>query len=457
VSSSATIKPDWFTAFDHKDSDLMKRILVLAILAGCIASASAATSNNVANLRVRWQVKIGSIADTAPVVAGNTLYITATDGTTYAVDTTSGRILWRFATQGPKITTSVPAYDPATHALYVGGVDGMVHRLDPGSGREVRADGFPEQITLAPQTEKNASPLHVANGYLYAQTSGYIGDAPPYVGHVVAIHLSDGSKHVFNVLCSSHRELIEPQTCAAQRAGLWSRAGVVVDPDASMGGRIYVATGNAPFDASAGNYGDSILSLSNDATQLIGYLTPPNYNDLEADDLDVGSSSPAMLPRQPDSATPLLAVQGGKDSVLRLFDRTHLDGLHPPLQTITLDSLLFSIPGVWTDHTGTTYVFIGITDGVHAYRLVTKNRVSRLVAGWHTTLELGREAASPIVSDGVLFLATNSGLLALDAQTGRRLGSSTAIGPIHWQIPVVAGGTVYCADQNGTLTAFSRN
>jgi hypothetical protein len=292
VSSSATIKPDWFTAFDHKDSDLMKRSLVLAILAGCIASASAATSNNVANLRVRWQVKIGSIADTAPVVAGNTLYITATDGTTYAIDTTSGRILWRFATQGPKITTSVPAYDPATHALYVGGVDGMVHRLDPGSGREVRADGFPEQITLAPQTEKNASPLHVANGYLYAQTSGYIGDAPPYVGHVVAIHLSDGNKHVFNVLCSSRRELIEPQTCAAQRAGLWSRAGVVVDPDAAMGGRIYVATGNAPFDASAGNYGDSILSLSNDATQLIGYLTPPNYNDLEADDLDVGSSSP---------------------------------------------------------------------------------------------------------------------------------------------------------------------
>jgi hypothetical protein len=46
--------------------------------------------------------------------------------------------------------------------------------------------------------------------------------------------------------------------------------------------------------------------------------------------------------------------------------------------------------------------------------------------------------------------------LALDAQTGRRLWSSTAIGPIHWQIPLVAGDTVYCADQNGMLTAFAR-
>ncbi len=412
--------------------------------------------SNVADLRVRWQIKLGSVADTAPLVAGNTLYITAKDGTTYAVDTTRGRILWRFATTGPKITTSVPAYDPATNALYVPGVDGMVHRLDPTSGREVREGGFPEQITLASQTEKNASPLRLANGYLYAQTSGYIGDATPYVGHVVAIRLRDGSKHVFNVLCSSHHDLIEPQICAAQRAGMWSRAGVVADPDASMQGRIYVATGNGPFNAAAGNYGDSILSLNDDATQLLGYLTPPNYDDLEAEDLDVGSSSPAMLPRQPDSATPLMAVQGGKDSVLRLFDRTHLDGLHPPLQTITIDSLLFSIPGVWTDRASTTYVVIGIADGVHAYRLVTKNRVSRLVTAWHTTLELGREAASPVVGDSVLFLATSSGLLALDAQSGRRLWSSDAIGPIHWQLPVVDGDTVYCADENGTLTAFSK-
>jgi outer membrane protein assembly factor BamB len=430
----------------------MKQLLALALVICCVA----VSPSNVTDLRVRWQVKLGAVADTTPIVAGNTLYVTAKDGTTYAVDTANGRILWRFATQGPKITTSVPAYDPATRALYVPGVDGMVHRLDPGSGREIREGGFPEQITLASQTEKNASPLRVANGFLYAQTSGYIGDATPYVGHVIAIHLSDGSKHVFNALCSSHHELIEPQTCAAQRAGMWSRAGVVVDPDPSMHGRIYGATGNGPFDAAAGNYGDTIVSLNDDATQLLGYLTPPNYNDLDAEDLDVGSSSPALLPRQPESATPLMAVQGGKDSVLRLFDRTHLDGLNPPLQTVAIAGLLFSIPGVWTDRTGATNVFLGLVDGVHAYRLVTKNRVSRLVATWHTALDLGREAATPVVSDGVLFLATSSGLLALDAQTGRRLWSSTAIGPIHWQIPLVAGDTVYCADQNGMLTAFAR-
>ena len=412
------------------------------------------TPGNVANLRVRWHVKLGTIADTAPLVVGNALYITGTDGTTYAIDTSNGRVLWRFETHGPNITTSVPAYDSAAHVLYVPGVDGMVHKLDPSSGRELRQNGFPEQITLAPETEKDASPLHVANGYLYAQTSGYYGDATPYVGHVVAIRLSDGSEHVFNVLCSGRHELIEPQSCSAQRAGMWSRAGVVVDPDPSMHGRIYVATGNGPFDASVGDYGDSILSLNEDATQLLGYLTPPDYKRLEDDDLDVGSSSPALLPPQPDSATPLMAVQGGKDSRLRLFDRAHLAGLHAPLQTIALADLLFSIPGVWTNR-GTTYVFVGIAEGVQAYRLVTKDRVSRLEAAWNATLDLGRGGASPVVADGVLFFATNDGLIALDARNGRRLWRSDAIGPIHWQIPVVDGGAVYCADENGTVTAFT--
>ncbi|HUN30262.1 MAG TPA: PQQ-binding-like beta-propeller repeat protein, partial [Alphaproteobacteria bacterium] len=117
----------------------MRRLLALALAICCLALSPGKGSA----LRVRWQVKLGAIADTAPLLAGGTLYITATDGTTYAVDAASERIEWRFATHGPKITTSVPVYDPATHALYVPGVDGMVHRLDPRTGRELREGGFP--------------------------------------------------------------------------------------------------------------------------------------------------------------------------------------------------------------------------------------------------------------------------------------------------------------------------
>jgi outer membrane protein assembly factor BamB len=236
---------------------------------------------------------------------------------------------------------------------------------------------------------------------------------------------------------------------------MWSRAGVVVDPDPAMHGQIYVATGNAPFDAAAGNYGDSILSLNADASRLLGYLTPSNQAELEANDLDVGSSSPALLPRQTVSATPLLAVQGGKDRVLRLFDRTHLPGLGAPLQRLSLAAELFSAPAVWTDRAGSAIVFVGIADGVHAYRLTTANRVSRLSEIWHADVPASREGSSPVVSNGVVFVATSGQLIALDAETGRRLWSSNALGPIHWQSPSIGDGAVYGSDQNGTLTAFA--
>src|SRR5271165_2636931 len=388
------------------------------------------TSANVTHLRQLWRVKLDDVADSAPIVVGGRLFQTAKNGTTYALDAASGRVLWRFATQGPKITTSVPAFDASGNALYVPGVDGFLHKLDPATGRESRGKGFPAQITMAPQTEKNASPLNVANGYLYAQTSCYIGDATPYVGHVIAIRLSDGAKHVFNTLCAGRHTLIEPQSCPQQRSGMWSRSGVVVDPDPSMNGQIYVATGNGPFNASDGDYGDSVLALSADAARLVGYYTPSNYAELESGDLDVGSSSPVMLPRQPNSSTPLMAVQGGKDSVLRLLDRTHLGGVGSTLGDIHFNGELFSAPAVRIDRNGAVWVLVGLGDGIGAYKLTTRNGTSRLVSAWHAGFAPVREGASPVISDGLVFAAASGSIVALDAQTGHQLWSHT-IGPIH--------------------------
>jgi outer membrane protein assembly factor BamB len=407
---------------------------------------------NVARLYERWHTMLGEVADSAPIVVRDRLYVTAKSGTTYAVDATQGRILWRFTTHGSNITTASPAFDPGTNALYVAGVDGALHRLDPADGRELRANGFPARITTAPETEKNASSLNIASGYLYAQTSGYFGDATPYVGHVVAIRLRDGRMHVFNVLCSDRHALIAPQSCGAQRAGMWSRAGVVVDPDAAGGGRIYVATGNGPFDRAAGAYGDSILALSADAGRLLASSTPSNAAELESSDLDVGSTSPALLPRQAHSTTPLLAVQGGKDSVLRLLDRTRLGR---ELQRIALGDELFSAPAAWNDARGTTWVFIGLGDGVHAYRVATRNGASRLESAWHAPLSGAREGASPVVADGVVFVATSGALIALDARNGERLWTGNAIGAIHWESPAVANGAIYCPDENGGVTAYA--
>jgi outer membrane protein assembly factor BamB len=403
-------------------------------------------------LKQLWQISLGDIADTSPIEFSGMLFATVHNGTTYGISAATGQKLWSFTTSGHGITTSEPAYDTSAGVLYAGGIDGKIHRLNPTSGVEDLSHGFPVTITLATGTEKDASPLDVANGYVYAQTSGYNGDAPPYVGHVVAIATSTGALHVFNTLCASQTTLINPSSCAQSDSGMWSRAGPVVDPDPLMGGAVFVATGNGLYAPASGDYGDSMLELKPDMSALTGYYAPSDALQLQQQDRDLGSTSPALLPRQATSTTPLMAVQGGKDDLLRLVDRANLTGASP-LQTIALDAHVFSAPAIFQSPGGPMYVYLGLPDGVYAYALTTMGGVSQLTQAWKANLTLGNEGTSPAVRAGVVYVAASGQLVALNATTGATLGSAT-IGGVHWESPMIARGVVYVTDENRNLTAF---
>lgn len=429
------------------------------------------TIANVGRLRARWQISLGTVADSTPIFLERVqfgrrflpmLFQTDKAGVTYGIDANSGRIVWRFATHGPNITTSTPAADPSGLAIYAPGVDGFVHKLSVRTGRELSAPGFPARITRMPQTEKDASALNVANGYLYATTSGYLGDAPPYVGHVVGVRLSDGATHVFNSLCSTLKTLPGPGSCPYNDSGIWSRGGAVVDPDPAMSGAVFAATGNGRFDANAGgdNYGDSVLGLSADVSQLLGHYTPRDYNQLDNGDVDMGSTSPALIPRQPASRTPLVLVQGGKDAILRVVDRAALPGVGHELQEISLPAPLFATPAVAFNRVRTLIV-LGFPQEIEAFAVAVSGGETRLVGVWRARPgQTSGEGTSPVVSNGIVFAAFDNQLVALAARNGRVLWSSArpsalrTIGPVHWESPIVVDGGVYCSDEAGHLTAY---
>jgi outer membrane protein assembly factor BamB len=432
------------------------------------------TVANVHKLHERWQLSLGAVADSTPMflqrvrvgrVFRPLLFQTTKAGVTLGIDALMGHVLWHFTTSGPNITTSTPAADPAGNAIYVPGVDGRVHKLLAANGHELHAPGFPMRITRMPSTEKDASALNVANGYLYATTSGYLGDATPYDGHVVSVRLSDGATAVFNSLCSTDRMLPRPHSCPDQRSGIWSRGGAVVDPDSSLNGRIYVATGNGDFDANRGghNYGDSVISLAADLSPILGSYTPTNYDQLESGDVDLGSTSPGILPAQASSRTPWMLVQGGKDAVLRLINRAALPGVGDELQLINLPTELFATPAVWTDASNSAWVFTAFPNVVEGYRLHTGSHgVSKLFRIWQSTPgQTSGEGTSPVVANGIVFVAFDGALVALNALNGHVLWSSAmhgvgkTIGPVHWESPIVVNGWLYCSDENGHLTAYS--
>lgn len=432
---------------------------------------------NVGQLTRLWQQTLPDVADSSIVeqpginTAGGTrtlLFVTTKSGNLLALDAATGQTVWRRDSSGPKITNSSPALDPSGRFVYSYGLDGKVHRYAVGSGAEVTGSGWPATMTLMTQDEKGGTAINISNGYFYMGIGGYVGDAGHYQGHVVAVNLATGRTTIFNTLCATVRQLLNnvptaPNYCAALRSAVWSRAGAVIDP---LTGNVFIATGNGPFDANTGghDYGDSVLELSPDLSRLIDTYTPNNYMQLDAQDADLGSASPALLPRQNGSRTPYLAVQAGKDQKLRLLNRQNLSGRGGPnhvggeVQSVSLPQgcAVLTQPAVWNDPTGVTWVFVANDCGFSAFKVVTSNGVTRLQLAYQNKVM----GSSPYIANGVLFVQGNNVLYALAPTTGTILWSSAlrsaggSIGELHWQSPLIVNGHVYAVDMNGHITAY---
>lgn len=437
---------------------------------GVNLSETTLTASNVAGLHRLWQVHLPNTADSSPALLqgvrlpdGSTravLYLTTLDGHILALDAATGALLWSQQPSGPKITNSSPVVDPTTATVYAYGLDGALHGYAAATGQERTGKGWPAPVTRMTQSEKESSSLNLAQGHVYVATSGYIGDAPPYQGHVVAVATGDGSEHVFNSLCAGKTILLTTSECSAEQSGIWARAGVVVDP---VTGNLFVATGNGPFDPGAGNYGDSVLELSPDSSRLLDSYTPTTQQQLNDTDADLGSTAPAMLPKVAGSAVPYLALQGGKDNLLRLLDRQNLSGAGRPgglggeMQVISSPVCSVFTQPVVTTHAGADWVFVAGTCGLAAFTIALD---AHHQPGLRMMWKSGDVVTTPVLAGGVLYAAMSGQVNAYDPWSGRQLWNSAqasaggSIGDIHWESPIVAGGVLYIPDQSGNVTAY---
>jgi len=376
------------------------------------------------------------VASPTPIILGDTAIATTTYGKTVAVDAASGARLWTFTpggyagwAGGERITNATPVAAPSRQFVYAAAPDGRIHKLRVATGKEVRGGRWPVAITRLPAREKIGPALNYSRGLLLAATGGYLGDAPPYQGHVVAIAAGSGRIiHVWNALCSDRRGLLVPRTCPESGAAIWARSGVVVDPST---GRLLVATGDGRFDGRR-HWGDSVLLLSRDAGRLLRSWTPRDYVALEQGDVDLGSTAPALL-------GPALAAQSGKDGRLRLLRLPGLGGgrgrVGGELQSIAAPGGdgVFSAMAVQRARE-TTRLFVSTFSATWAYAL----RNGRLSVAWRRS-EAG---ASPVLAGGLLYVYDpNGGLRVLRPDTGALVTRLTA-GSGHWNSPIVTDGRI---------------
>jgi hypothetical protein len=430
------------------------------------------TASNLSQLH-RVTVSLPGTVDSSPIylheanVGGaphDVVVLTTTYGRTLALDASSGRTLWTFTPAGysgwagsSQITVTSPIADPSGGFVYAAAPNGLIHKLSLSGGGEVRSGAWPVSVTRDATHEKLGAALNVVGRYVIATTSGYLGDAPPYQGHVVLIDRTSGRiASVFNTLCSNRRELIVPSSCRASDSAILSRGGAVVEPG---GGQLLVSTGNAPWNGRT-DFGDSVIELTLPGLRFRQAFTPSNQAELNENDLDLGSSAPVLLGQD-------RVLVAGKDGIMRLLSLSRLDGHRPSVpsrlggevQRLPLPGggELFTAPAVWAapNRGSRTTMFVGAEQATAAYALIA----GRLHLLWQN----GNPGTSPVLAGGLLYVydPSGGGIYVYRPRSSRPIAKLPG-SPGHWNSPIVVDGHVVEPEGNandhrvtGSLDLFS--
>lgn len=356
--------------------------------------------------------------------------MTTTYGRTLALEATTGRILWVFTPRSYasyagtyQITVSAPAADPDRTHVFATSPDGMVHRLALSSGREVTTGAWPVAVTKLPEREKLTGAINVTSNHVIVATGGYVGDQPPYQGHVVVLERRSGRiLGVFNTLCANVHRVMDPRECPSSHGAVWARAGVLVEPS----GRLLFATGRGHADERT-DFGNSVLELTATARRLVQHWTPQDANERDVQDVDVGSAAPALTGRG-------TVVQSGKDGRLHVL---LLRRLAREVQTLPAPgdaAMIAGYPAVWRHGTQVT-LFATTAGGTAAYRVEASGRLTRLWAN-------STPGTSPVVAGGLLYVYDPGGALLVYEPFSGDVVARLPAAPGHWNAPVITPGRV---------------
>ena len=328
----------------------------------------------------------------------NVLFVVTMNDVVYALDAdsnaTNGGILWKADYRNPGAGVgpipivdivhdntlnivgnvgieSTPIIDLSSKTMYLvartkevsGGTTNYVarlHALDITTGAEkfggpviiqgsVPGTGFGSSgtvLTFDPLIHNQRSSLVLANG-LVVFAWGSHEDYGNWHGWVFAYNAQ--------TLQQSSILSVNPNSWGG---GIWMSGRA---PAVDTAGNLYYATGNGDWDGSS-SFGDSVLKIATTGgtLSLVDYFTPDDYATLQANDLDLGSSGPLLIP-----GTNLM-IQGSKTATFYVMSTGNLGhekaGNNQIVQNFsTTGTVVHSGPVFWnrtTDAGPTMYVWL---------------------------------------------------------------------------------------------------
>jgi outer membrane protein assembly factor BamB len=261
--------------------------------------------------------------------------------------------------------------------------------------------------------------LTVTHGRVFIAYGGLAGDCANYVGSVIAAPTS-GTGANLSYAIPTPRE-----------GGIWAPGGGSV----TTNGRVLYAVGNGAETGNKYDGSDSVIALDATTLRLVDRFSPSTWANDNANDLDLGSMTPAVVGR--------FVYANGKEGSGYVLDATHFGGIGGNLAIASV-CRAFGAAAV----SGTT-VYVPCADSVRAVTIGTDGSIA---PKWTAKVPAN---GSPILGAGALW-ATNwqdRTLYAFNPETGAVL-SSVGVGSVpHFATPSLARGTIFVGTMSG-LTAL---
>lgn len=380
-----------------------------------------------------------------PLVYDGLVIVATESDDVYAFNETTGAPAWHVALGTPVPSTqlpcgdikptvgitSTPVIDPATGTLYLVGdfwngtsAAHQMYALNATTGATVWGPKAVDPPGSFPLNQLQRSSLNLDGGQVLFGFGGNDGDCGAYWGFLASVS-EDGSTATYW------------KAPTVRGGAIWATGGPTVD----SAGNVYVVTGNSgaglgkPFD-----WSESVIQFSSPTSfpaKPSNYFTPSSWQWLNAEDLDLGSATPALLPGNE-------AYVDGKDGNGYLISTTNLGGIGGQLFKSAISCKSF---GADAYDNGVIYVAC-LKGGMRALALHGA-KFSKLWTG--PTASNG----PPIVAGGLVWVTsfTNSRLYGLNSQTGKVIVSQATPAMEHFTSPSASDGLLFLATDN-TVEAY---
>lgn len=432
-----------------------------------------------------WQTSaLDGNMNAEPLVYGSHVFVATQNDTVYSLEAATGSVAWsahvgtavpitsleveetgipaEVCTNIPNAVgiTSTPVIDPATNTLYAvtnawnGSETSSVHHqlvaLDLTTG--AMRPGFPIDVD-PPYPEDSKAAWHLQRPALALDGNdviigyGSYGDCKIYWGWVVAAPTSGvGPLKSYQVDSEEGHD----------SGSIWGSGNA---PYVNPSGDVFVASANGNSGVTMHfDYNDSLLDL-NPNLELVQFWAPENWEELDREDWDLGSSEPLPLPGG-------LLFQIGKRGTGLLFHESHLGGLDAKpaaeLQICTLGGSEKGYGGgIYVPNgpeTGTLYVTC--LNGFHAVSVNTARAEMTMDTEWEPhAAEDSLVDGPPIYAGGLVWAATWNGpgkgeLFGLSPSDGE-IKFEQSLGEFaHFSTPSAGGGHLFVANED-KVTAFN--